>query len=48
MLEHGRFLIEMNDVTINALMNAIDQKMKQGQRNFVLLISSPGGSVFMG
>jgi len=29
-------------------MNAIDQKMKQGQRNFIVLISSPGGSVFHG
>ena len=36
------------DITINALMQAIDQKMRQGQKEFILLISSPGGSVFHG
>ena len=36
------------DLTINALMNAIDQKMKEGNREFIVLISSPGGSVFHG
>jgi ATP-dependent protease ClpP protease subunit len=29
-------------------MNAIDEKMKQGVTNFIILISSPGGSVFHG
>jgi ATP-dependent Clp protease protease subunit len=43
-----KFFAPVIDITINALMNAIDQKMKQGQRNFILLISSPGGSVFHG
>jgi ATP-dependent protease ClpP protease subunit len=43
-----KFFAPVNDVTINSLMNAIDQKMKQGQRNFIVLISSPGGSVFHG
>ncbi len=43
-----KFFAPVIDVTINALMNAIDQKMRQGQRNFVILISSPGGSVFHG
>jgi ATP-dependent protease ClpP protease subunit len=43
-----KFFAPVIDVTINALMNAIDQKMKQGQKNFILLISSPGGSVFHG
>ncbi|MBU4313601.1 MAG: ATP-dependent Clp protease proteolytic subunit [Actinobacteria bacterium] len=43
-----KFFAPVNDVTINALMNAIDQKMKQGVTNFVILISSPGGSVFHG
>ena len=43
-----KFFAPVVDVTINSLMNAIDQKMKQGQRNFILLISSPGGSVFHG
>ena len=36
-----KFFAPVIDVTINALMNAIDQKMKQGQRNFIILISSP-------
>jgi len=43
-----KFFAPVIDVTINALMNAVDQKMKQGQHTFVLLISSPGGSVFHG
>jgi len=36
------------DVSVNALMNGIEQKMKQGVEEFILLISSPGGSVFHG
>jgi ATP-dependent Clp protease, protease subunit len=43
-----KFFAPVIDVTINALMDAIDQKMKQGQRDFILLISSPGGTVFHG
>ncbi len=43
-----KFFAPVIDVTINALMEAIDRKMKQGQRNFILLISTPGGSVFHG
>ena len=43
-----KFFAPVIDVTINALMDAIDQKMRQGQRDFILLISSPGGSVFHG
>jgi len=43
-----RFFAPVLDTTINALMNAIDQKMKQGVRSFIILISSPGGSVFHG
>ena len=43
-----RFFAPVIDVTINALMSAIDQKMKQGATEFVVLISSPGGSVFHG
>ena len=33
------------DVTIDALMDAIDQKMRQGATQFTILILSPGGSV---
>ena len=43
-----KFFAPVIDVTINALMNALDQKMKQGIKNFIILISSPGGSVFYG
>ena len=43
-----KFFAPVVDITINALMNAIDQKMIQGQKDFILLISSPGGSVFHG
>lgn len=43
-----KFFAPVIDVTINALMNGIDQKMKQGVTNFTILISSPGGSVFHG
>ena len=43
-----KFFAPVIDVTINALMNAVDQKMKQGITQFILLISSPGGSVIHG
>jgi ATP-dependent Clp protease protease subunit len=43
-----KFFAPVIDITINALMNTIDQKMKEGVTNFIILISSPGGSVFYG
>lgn len=43
-----KFFAPVIDITINALMNAIDQKMKEGVKDFTILISSPGGSVFHG
>jgi ATP-dependent Clp protease protease subunit len=43
-----KFFAPVIDVTINALMSAIDQSIKQGATQFILLISSPGGSVFHG
>lgn len=43
-----KFFAPVIDVTINALMSAIDQRMKQGVTDFTILISSPGGSVFHG
>ncbi|MEA3298384.1 MAG: ATP-dependent Clp protease proteolytic subunit, partial [Chloroflexota bacterium] len=43
-----KFFAPVIDTTANALMNAIDQKMKQGARDFTILISSPGGSVIHG
>jgi len=43
-----QFFAPVIDVTINALLAAFTQKMAQGQRNFILLISTPGGNVFHG
>ena len=43
-----KFFAPVIDVTINSLMNAIDNKMKQGVNEFIILISSPGGSVMHG
>jgi len=43
-----RFFAPVIDVTINALMNTIDSGMKQGATEFVVLVSSPGGSVLHG
>jgi ATP-dependent protease ClpP protease subunit len=43
-----RFFAPVIDATVNALMSAIDQKMKQGMKDFIILISSPGGSVIHG
>jgi ATP-dependent protease ClpP protease subunit len=42
------FMAPVVDVTINALLGAIHQKIQQGQKAFTLLISTPGGSVFHG
>ena len=43
-----KFFAPVIDATVNALMNAVDQKVGQGARGFTLVISSPGGSVFHG
>ena len=43
-----KFFAPVIDVTINALMDAIDKNMKQGVTQFIILISSPGGSVLHG
>jgi len=43
-----KFFAPVIDVTINALLDAVDQKMKQGANEFILLISSTGGKVFHG
>jgi ATP-dependent Clp protease protease subunit len=43
-----RFFAPVIDATVNALMSAVDQRMKQGMRDFIILISSPGGSVIHG
>ena len=43
-----RFFAPIIDVTVNALLETLDNKMRQGQRSFILLISSTGGTVFHG
>ena len=43
-----KFFAPVIEITINTLMDAIDQGMKEGVSHFTILISSPGGSVFHG
>jgi len=43
-----RFYAPITEDSIGRLLNVIDSKLKEGTRRFVLLISSPGGSVFAG
>jgi ATP-dependent Clp protease protease subunit len=38
----------VNETTVNTLLATIDGKMKQGAKDFILLISSLGGSVYHG
>lgn len=43
-----KFYAPVIDGSVNGLMDVIDQKMRQGQREFILLISCPGGNVLHG
>lgn len=43
-----KFFAGVDGNSINALMNIIDQKLREGVQKFILLISSMGGSVFHG
>lgn len=43
-----KFLAPVLPESINALMQAVDHKIHEGTKHFVLLISSPGGDVFYG
>jgi ATP-dependent Clp protease protease subunit len=43
-----KFFAPVIDVTINALMDSFDRKLREGKRDFILLVSCPGGSVFHG
>lgn len=43
-----KFIGPVIESTINALFNAVNQKLKEGTKEFIILISSPGGSVFHG
>ena len=43
-----RFFGPVIDVTVNQLLAQIDRKMSEGQREFLILMSSNGGSIFHG
>jgi ATP-dependent Clp protease protease subunit len=43
-----KFFATVDQASVNALMGAVEQKLTQGANEIVLLISSPGGSVFHG
>jgi len=43
-----KFFAPVIDITANALLNAIDQKLRVEINEFKIFISSPGGSVFHG
>jgi ATP-dependent Clp endopeptidase proteolytic subunit ClpP len=43
-----KFFAGVDQASVNALMAAVDQKLAQGANEIVLLISSPGGTVFHG
>jgi ATP-dependent Clp protease protease subunit len=43
-----RFMDSFNEQSTKALLTLIEQKLKEGATQFVLLMSSPGGSVFHG
>lgn len=43
-----RFFAPVVEETVLALINIVDEKMQQGAREFVLLLSSPGGDAFHG
>ena len=43
-----KFFAGVDQASVNALMGAVEQKLTEGATQIVLLISSPGGSVFHG
>lgn len=43
-----RFFAGINRKTVNALMQRVEQKLREGAEHFVILISSGGGNVFSG
>lgn len=43
-----KFFAGVDQASVNALMSAVEQKLTQGAEEIVLLISSPGGTVFHG
>src|ERR1022692_63380 len=43
-----RFYVPVTEDTVSRLLNVVDAKVREGTKRIVLLISSPGGSVFAG
>lgn len=43
-----RFIAPVDGSSVGALLTVVDQKLREGVRDFTLLISTPGGSVFHG
>jgi ATP-dependent protease ClpP protease subunit len=43
-----KFFAGVDQASVNALMGAVEQKLREGANEIVLLISSPGGTVFHG
>ena len=43
-----KFFAGVDENSIKALMNVVEQKLREGATRFVLLISSSGGNVFAG
>lgn len=43
-----KFFAPVLEETVYALINTVDEKIRQGAREFTLLISSPGGDAFYG
>jgi len=43
-----KFFAPVIDITVNTLLNIVDQQLRNGIDEFKILISSPGGSVFHG
>ena len=43
-----KFFADVNAATINALLSTIDQKLQLGHKDFTILISTGGGTVFHG
>lgn len=43
-----KFFVGIDSNSINRLMSTIEQKLTEGKKRFVILISSPGGTVFHG
>ena len=43
-----KFFAQVNSATANAIMTSIDQQIANGKKKIVILISTPGGTVFHG